>query len=322
MQTLTGHTDKVTSVAVSPDGTIIASGSYDETIRVWDIETGKTIQVLKGHTTMVNSVAFFPDGKWVVSGSTDNTVRVWDLKTGETIRIFNYILLVFGKPISMNPILSVTVSPDGKKVVTGAVTIAPELISDNSYGNAINIWDIDSEENNLVLPGHTDGVNSVAVSPDGKKIVSGSNDSTIMVWDFESGRTILVLDEHEGRVGSVAISPDGKKIVSSSIDKTIKIWDIETGENIQTLISSHVVLAARVCPDNKTIVSGGSAIRIWDLKTGKILKTLNHPDCIFRSIAISPDGSKIISGTWDNFVRIWDLKNGQGYTKRRELMPV
>ncbi|MBQ2787167.1 MAG: TIR domain-containing protein [Bacteroidaceae bacterium] len=169
---LRGHTHHVHSVAFSPDGKRIVSGSGDETIRIWDAATGAQIgEPLTGHTRRIESVAFSPDGKRIVSGSWDETIRIWDVATGAQI----------GEPLTghTNWVNSVAFSPDGKRIVSG------------SEDKTIRIWDAATgKQIGEPLTGHTNWVNSVAFSPDGKHIVSGSRDKTIRIWDAATGKQI------------------------------------------------------------------------------------------------------------------------------------
>ncbi len=164
---------------------------------------------------------------------------------------------------------------------------------------------------NNVLRGHESGVLCVAITPDGKKIVSGSRDKTIRIWDLETGKELKVLSGHTDAVYSVAITPNGKQIVSAgSGDKTVRIWDLDTGQQLKVLEGhAAAVLFVAITPDGKKIVSGSSdeTAKIWDLKTGLQLKILKgHTDSV-NSIAITADERKIISGSDDETIVIWDF---------------
>src|SRR5712675_2365583 len=162
-----GHSSTVDSVAFSPDGSRIVSGSWDKTIRLWDAETGDAIgKPLEGHSHLVNSVAFSPDGSRIVSGSWDKTIRLWDAETGDAI----------GKPLEGHSsyVNSVAFSPDGSRIVSG------------SWDKTIRLWDAETGgDMGKPLEGHSNAVRSVAFSPDGSRIVSGSSDNTIRLWDAE-----------------------------------------------------------------------------------------------------------------------------------------
>ncbi|KIO03231.1 hypothetical protein M404DRAFT_87139, partial [Pisolithus tinctorius Marx 270] len=247
---LHGHRSAVSSVAISPDGKRIVSGSLDKTVRVWDVERGVQIgSTLEGHTNAVNSVTFSPDGKMIVSGSWDSTVRVWDAEGGVQI----------GSPLEGHTfgVNSVAFSPDGKMIVSG------------SLDKTVRVWDVEGGvQIGSPLEGHTSGVNSVAFSPDGKRIVSGSWDKTVRVWDAEGGVQIgSPLEGHACSVSSVAFSPDGKRIISGSWDKTVRVWDVEGGVQIGSPLEGHTdeVNSVAFSPDRWRIVSGSwdKTVRVW-----------------------------------------------------------
>ncbi|RXW12284.1 hypothetical protein EST38_g13570 [Candolleomyces aberdarensis] len=219
---LQGHTNTVRAVAISPDGKRIVSGSWDNTIRIWDMEKGAQVgEPLLGHGEAIYSVAISPDGKLIVSGSDDKTIRIWDAETGmqvgESLRGHEY------------SVRSVAFSHDGQRIISG------------SFDNTIRIWDAAAgTQVGVPLQGHTGSVRSVAISPNGKRIVSGSDDRTIRIWDAETGTQVgEPLQGHTNWVSSVAISPDGKRIVSGSRDNTIRIWDAETGTQVGEPLREH-----------------------------------------------------------------------------------
>jgi len=157
--------------------------------------------------------------------------------------------------------------------------------------------------------GHSGEVSSVAVTPDGQHLVSGSRDRTINIWDLKTGKLIHILEDHSSSVLSVAVTPDGQHIVSGSYDTTIKIWDFKTGALIHTLEGhSGGVSSVAVTPDGQHLVSGGSTIKITDLKTGALIHTLEGHSNSVNSLAVTPDGQHIVSGSWDRIIRIWGIK--------------
>ncbi len=171
LKTLKGHSESVNSVAYSPDGTKFISGSYDNTIKIWDANTGQCLKTLAGHSDYVKSVAYSPDGTKIISGSRDKTVKIWDANTGQCLKTLE------GHSTTVE---SVAFSPDGTKIISGS-----EAIINQSETGIIKIWDANTGQCLKTLVGHSENVSSVAYSPDGTKIISGSIDGTIKIWGEE-----------------------------------------------------------------------------------------------------------------------------------------
>jgi WD40 repeat protein len=170
------------------------------------------------------------------------------------------------------------------------------------------------------LTGHDDLVHSVAVSADGRRAVSGSDDHTVRVWDLDSGELVRTLTGHEDAVHSVAISADGRHAVSGSDDHTVRVWDLDSGELVRTLTGHHrPVRAVAVSADGRRAVSRDSAVsrrvrgtvRVWDLDSGELVRTLTGHDDLVHSVAVSADGRRAVSGHYDHTVRVWDLDSGE-----------
>jgi WD40 repeat protein len=304
LRTLAGHTDPVYSVSMSPDGTRAVSGSWDRTVRVWDLETGGCLRTLAGHTDRVYSVSISSDGTRAVSGSNDHTVRVWDLETGACLRVLEG---------HTDRVYSVSVSPDGTRAVSG------------SRDHTVRVWDLETRACLRALEGHTGGVYSASISSDGTRAASGSKDHTVRVWDLKTGACLRTLKGHTDRVGSVSISSDGMRAVSGSNDHTVRVWDLETGGCPRTL-ERHTgrVWSVSVSPDGMRAASASvdSTVRVWDLETGECLRMLEGQTGWVYSVSISSDGTRAVSGSNDNTVRVWDVKTGaclralQGHTGR------
>ncbi len=304
--TLTEHTGDIEGLAFSPDGkTLASSGSGDGTIRFWDVRTGNEKYAVPGHTDYVYSVAFNPDGKFVASGYSDGTIRFWDTGTGL------YLKTLKG---SNNDASGLVFTPDGKT-----------LACTDSLN--IRLQDARTGEEKMLLTGHTWGIHSMALSPDGDILASGSEDTTIRLWDMHTGAHKKTLNGHEHRVYSVAFSPDGKTLASGSDDNTIRLWSVDTGET-ERILTGHAgefegvdngpssvegVKSVAFSPDGKTLASGGgdNVIHLWDVETGKSKMTLiGHTHWVF-SLAFSPDGKTLASGSVDSDIRLWDPHTGQ-----------
>jgi WD40 repeat protein len=283
-----GHTSCIRKVAFSPDGKILASGSNDRTVRLWDLN-GKPIgQPCVGHNDSVTSVTFSPDGKILASGSDDRTVRLWDLN---------------GKPIGQpcvghnDSVTSVTFSPDGKILASG------------SNDKTIRLWDCKGNAIGKEFVGHKSFVSSIAFSPSGKRILSGSGDHTICLWELNGSIIGQPIYGHNDFVTSVCFSPDGQTFASSSCDRTIRLWNLK-GKPIGKPIEAHDKYVTDVVfsPDGQTLASSGgdNKLRLWQLDGTPIENDLvGHTDLV-ASFAFSPNGKLLASGGGDCTVRLWD----------------
>jgi len=290
---LGGHNTPVVSVSFSPDGETLASGSYDNTIKLWNVESGKEIRTLMGHSNYVYSVSFSPDGETLASGSWDKIIKLWNVETGKEIRT------LIGHTDSVR---SVSFSPDGVTTASG------------SDDNTIKLWNVETGKEIRTLIGHNNYVLSVSFSPDGETLASGSWDNTIKLWNVETGKEIHTLIGHSNWVNSVSFSPDGVTLASGSDDNTIKLWNVEIGKEICTLTGhSNYVTSVSFSPDGVTLATGSydKTIKLWNVETGKEIRTLMwHTDSV-RSVSFSPDGETTASGSYDNTIKLSNVETGK-----------
>jgi WD40 repeat protein len=282
------HTDAVTSVVWSPDGKRLATGSDDNTAKVWDAQTGKELLTLRGRSDAVMSVAWSPDGKRLATASDDKMVKVWDAETGKEL------LTLSGHNDS---VCSVVWSPDGKRLATG------------SYDTTAKVWDAESGRELLTLSRHSGCVRGVAWSPDGKRLATGSWDHTAKVWDAGTGKELRTLIGHSDHVTSVAWSPDGKRLVTGSGDSTAKVWDAEAGKVLLTLVghTDHIEAVAW-SPDGERLATASvdRAAIVWDAGSGRASLTLRGHSTTIMAVAWSPDGKRLATGSADHTAKVWD----------------
>ncbi len=287
--TLTAHSDKVTSVAISADGQVLVSGCADKTINLWNLQTGTQIRTLTGNKGEVSSVAISPDSSFMAVGSCEHpsgNVKVWDLKTGKLV----HTLLGHQKPVNV-----VAMSHDGQIIASGS--------------NKIKIWHLRTGERICTL-WHSLAVHAVAISQDGKILASGGADRKIRLWNPRTGDPLRTLVSHSDEVKSIVMSADGQFLFSGSADKTIKIWDLISGKLLHTLSShSNKVTSLAISPDGKTLFSGSAdkTIKIWQIPTGEVLQTLTGHSESVNAISLSPDGKLLASGSNDKTIKVWQI---------------
>ena len=235
IRTLEGHTGSVRVVVVTPDGRRALSGSEDQTLRLWNLETGQTLRTLEAHTRPVASMAVTPGGRRALSASHDQTLRLWDLESGKTICTLK------GHADRVN---AVAVTPDGRRALSA------------SDDETLRLWDLSTGKKIRRLKGRMGRVSAVAVTPDGCRALSASEDQTLQLWDLESGKMLRTLEGHTKAVNAVAVTPDGRRALSASEDQTLRLWDLETGQTLRTLEGhTNGVNAVAVRPDGRHAVS-------------------------------------------------------------------
>ena len=283
--TLRGHAALVLSVAFSPDGKMLASGSFDNTVKLWNLATGQELRTFEGHKQYVNSVAFSPDGKTLASGSYDGTVRLWNPTTGQDLRLLRSHTKLAG---------AVAFNPDGKILASGSFDVI--------------MWNPATGQELRTLRGHDRSVHSVAFSPDGKMLAAGSYyDNAVILWNPATGQELRLLRSHTKLAGAVVFSPDGKMLASGGFD--VILWNPATGQELRTLRGhKNKVASVAFSPDGRILASASydSTVKLWDPATGQEFRTPKLPGCAYSSVAFSLDGRMLASGSY-GYVELWAM---------------
>ncbi|KAF2023463.1 WD40 repeat-like protein [Setomelanomma holmii] len=330
-----GPKDKVSSVSISPDGPLLAGGSDDFTIWIWNLKTRRVKYHLQNaHAGWVNSVVSSPDGRWLASGSMDETVAIWNIATGQKLKRFAN---------QSSCVNCVSFSPDGLMITTASVD------------QMVRLWVLsqDKPEMLTMFDGHSGPVNTVRISPDGRQIVSGADDRTIKLWDIAKEADIMTLQGHMMKVMTVIISRDGRFLVSGSEDITVRVWDAVLGSELHVLADHTSGLNSVVfSPNGKHLASCSfdDEVRLWDTEKWTLLRRFktfkddvdhvvqsdllqplisdsddimdvddSHPaSATIHSGAInhldfSPDSHQLASASTDNTVRVCSTATGSSY---------
>ncbi len=237
----------VASAAISPDGRLIATGSWDHSAKIWDRATGRAIRRLDGgHAANINSVEFSSDGHELLTASDDGTAKIWNVETGKLTGV-----QFIGHKAR---VLSAAYSPDGTRVVTA------------SGDNTAKIWDRATGKLLFTLEGHKYPVLCAQFSADSRRVITGSQDAMAKIWDARTGHELKTLEGHTAAVTAVAFSPDGTRALTGSQDNTAKLWDTETKKEILSLPGhTQEVTSVSFSPDGRTVLTSsrdGTAI-IW-----------------------------------------------------------
>ena len=282
---------RVDGLAFSPDARLLASGSKDNTVRLWDVERAFELRKLTGHTAWVKAVAFSADGRWLVSGSVDGVVKLWEVATGRELKSLS----------GGGSINALAFSPDARRVAAG------------NAENSVLVWNAQTGQTERTLKGHAGAVLTLAFSPDGKLLATGARDNSIKLWDAGNGRELHTLAGHADRVRSVAFSADGKRLASGSDDRTIKIWDAARGREMRTLAGhSDPVMAVAFTDGGRNLVSAGAnslALVRWDAESGVQLSTTSDAESLetLEAAIFSADGKLVASSNGDKTVVLRDV---------------
>jgi len=313
---LTGHAWEVRKVKFSPNGQLLASGSHDGSVRLWNVTSGEVLHVLQGHFYDVISLAFSPDGTILASGGWDMKINLWNLTSGvlqETWTISPYIAM------------DLEFSPDGSSLVMGS----GERLGDwtNPQQSIIKIFNITNGEVLKKFIGHNNAVSSVTFSIDGTILASGSWDNSVRLWNVTTGNLIHSFTNHTHIITSIALSPDNLILASGSFDRTIKIWNLSSRNLLANLSTTDNEVWSVAFSDNSSLIAAAigqlsywphpsryweffgamqyASIQLWDITNKNLLDTLEGHDHIIESIAFSPDGSILASASWDWTIKLW-----------------
>jgi WD40 repeat protein len=264
-----GHKNAIMSVALSADGKRILTGSSDRTMRLWEVESGQELRVFQGHPQTVWDVAFSPDGKRALSGCSDGFARLWDLDSGKELLAL--------ETFKGGRAWTVAFTANGKQAVTGG---GNAFETKGATEASLRLWDLTTGKEIRQFQGHAKDVRCVAISPDGKQLLSGSFDGTMRLWDLDTGKEIRRFDGPGHFVESVAFTADGKRAICSYGPR---------------------ILDAVYDEDPRC------SLRLWDLSTGKELKQFKGHTAPVLSLAISGDSQFLVSGSADQTMRLWQV---------------
>ncbi|MFN6559523.1 MAG: NB-ARC domain-containing protein [Nostoc sp. ChiSLP01] len=290
----TKNFSKISAVAFSPNGEILAASDANGKICLWqDFAGGEPLLTCLGHIDWVRAIAFSPNGSTLCSGGIDQNVKLWDVNTGECLK---------------------TLTGHADRVRTIAFSPQGEILASGSDDWAVRLWNISDNKCYKILQEHTDIILSVVFSPKGKILASGSSDQTVKLWNFRTGECVKTLHGHASSVFSVAFNPKGKTLVSGSDDQTVKLWSISDGKCLRTFQGHSDTVRSVAFAASGNIMASGSddqTVKLWNYHTGECVKTLHGHTSSISSVVFSPDDQTLVSGSDDQTVRFWDVSTGQ-----------
>ena len=293
LRTFTGHSDRITALAVAPDGSWIATGGGDHTVRIWNPGTGATEHILTGHRSEITGIAAAGDGRWLATGSADHTVRLWDPATG----MLRHVLAGHTGPVTAL-----------------AAPATNDWIASASHDRTVRLWDPATGECRMLLAGHTDRLTALAIASHGGWIASTGQDHTVRIWDTATGRRSQLLEGHTNWIACLATAPDDAWLATAGGDSTIRIWNPATGADTHVLRShTGIVCAMVVDPGGSWLATAShdNTVRIWDPVTGAEQHVLaGHTDWVVALATVAGDVTRLATTGHDRTVRIWNPLTG------------
>jgi WD40 repeat protein len=317
---------EITSMAVTPYGHTVIAACRDETLRLWELESGRLVYVLSDDSGHTSSVALTPDGKFALKASSnywleanDATLAVWDLTTRSRLRVVRS---------GTGNIEALAITPDGTLGITASGALSQHGVVDCK----LDLWELATLRKLRTLAGHSDRVTAVAVTPDGETVVSGCADGTMRFWDLASGRELRSVAGHSQKITALAVTSDGERLVSASQDETLKLWtplkmwatsyahsaSVDTVSRLEVVTlegHSDIITTVAVTPDGKLAVSASTdrTLKVWELDSGSRseLHTFYGHSSTVTDVAVFPDGKRAVSASSDKTLRIWKLAGGR-----------
>ena len=287
LYTFRGHSDRITTLAWSPDGKRIVSGGSDKLVQIWRATDGELITTYRGHSGFsVNTVKWSPDGERIASGDSDRTVQVWDVATLSKFTTYRG---------HTNIVNAIVWQPDGQHIVSA------------SDDMTVQVWSISQEIHRIIYRGHPSPVRALALSPDGQLVASGGNTNEVQIWNASSGQKIFSYRSHSYGLSALAWSSDGKFIASGDVNGLVQVWSSSTGkQNFAYRSHSSEVKSINWSPNGKYITSANAnKIEVWDASTGNRVYTYRGHSGPVNAVAWSPDGKYIASASDDKTVQVW-----------------
>lgn len=335
LRTFSGHAARIQSADFSPNGQFIISGSSDWMMKLWDVNSTYCYRTFEGHAGGISYVRFSSNGRFVLSGASDGLIKLWDIN-GFYNDLGNYRLFIVCKA------LTVELSLRLNEQLENAISEVQSLISLENYPAALKLFHYahtlpggDRNADLLALKrelpnsctkiaiadawescsfeGHTDNVNAVCFSPDGKFAISGSEDKTIILWDVTTGKCLNKFTEHKSSINTLCFSPDGKELISGAGD-ILSIWNLNSGLCISSyLCDSTRINSISLSKDGKHVVTGDSelTVKLRELTSGNCIRILKGHKGVVSSVCFSPDEKYILSGSWDNSIILWKIASGK-----------